>query len=752
MTSQLPGSLTTFIGRRRELTEIGRLLRATRLLTLVGAGGCGKTRLAIEAVGRQAARTGANALFIDLAPLARDEEVAEAAAHAVGVRQPPGQSPTQAIIRWAAARDLTLILDNCEHVIAGCARFATDVLAGTAAVRIVATSREPLDVIGELTWRVPSLTLPMPTDDVGGALRTEAITLFIDRARLRNRDFRLETGNLQAVVTICRELDGIPLAIELAAARLRDLTPAQIADRLDECLSLLVQGGRVSVSRQRTLRGAVDWSYALLSADERRLFRRLAVFNGGFSDAGVLAVAAIPERDALDLLSALVEKSLVQADAHPTVRYALLETLRQYGMERLRESGEMDLTEQLRADHVLELAEGARAGARTAQQADGLLRVDRERDNVRGALDWLTTHDPTKARRLTVAVAEMWGIRGRAAEARRWLVSALEGSPGATAERFTILWHVAWLANRQQDYEAARAAAREAAVIAAERADAEAEGNASQQLGLIARNQGDFVEAHRAFEVAVTMLRSAGRSAAVALGLRGHARGYLGDVDGALDDLRESLLLLDGPDASPRNRGYSLVWSADLAIKRGDDRVAADYIEDAIHIFRTQDDLWVLGLLLDAAAHLAISRGVPDRALRLAGAAESLRESIGGGPPPVFAMNDRGWIAPARVAVGRRAPALWAEGRRLTVAGAIDLAIAAQTRDGRPSPLSPREREVAVLVSEGLTSRQIGERLFISERTAANHVEHIRLKLDVRSRAQIARWVAQEGDSPPIVI
>lgn len=742
----LPIPITNFIGRSHELEQVRRALGSARLVTLVGAGGCGKTRLAIEASRLVASRADVPVAFVDLGPITTGAGVAPAVAFALGVRPEANEPFVEAICRWLGDRELLVVLDNCEHVIEVAARLAAQLLGSAGALRILATSREPLDLAGELTYRVPSLSLPdaAMTRLTARLAGSEALRLFVDRARLAVRDFAVTEASVDTVIDICQRLDGMPLAIELAAARLRHLDLEQIQIRLGEALELLVRGERVAVSRQRTLRSTMKWSYDLLSAEEQALFRRLAVFVGGFSLEAAAVIGGRDEHDTLALVSELVDKSLIFKAGSEVGRYGLLQTLRQFGLEQLVAAGESAATLGRRAAFFQAFAARASVAASTPDQPMWLAQLELDYDNLRATLSWLAERDAVAARRLIVLLGEQWGIHGHLSEARTWADTLLAAAP-ADHDRVALLGIAAWLANRQQDHDHAAAMAFESTMLARELGDAELEANGLMQQGLVARNRGDFSAARDLLDASYTRWQAIGRPGATALALRGHVRGYLGDIPGGLADITEALGRLGRAIVPPRSRGYALTWAADLALKQGDLGRATTLFEDALRIFRAQGDPWVVALLLDGFAHLAVAHGNPTRALRLAAAAAALREAIGGGPPEVFTMNERSWVTVARSTVGRQAAVIEREARTWSLLEAADHALAIESTDASTDPLSRREREVAVLVAEGLTSREIAERLFISARTAENHIGHIRVKLDIRSRAQIARWVVDQG-------
>jgi predicted ATPase/DNA-binding SARP family transcriptional activator/tetratricopeptide (TPR) repeat protein len=474
-TGYLPTSLTSFVGRDRELVDIERLIDRARLLTLTGAGGSGKTRLALEAARRVRSSYADGVWFVDLASVGESVLVADAVAEALGLQSGAAPNRGHALVDQLRHRRLLVVLDNCEHLLSACAHLVTAVLAGCPGVDVLATSREPLHTQGEFTYRVPSLALPSPmrsdAGDLGELGHTASVRLFVERAAQVRPGFGLDAGNAQAVIDLCRRLDGMPLALELAAARISVLEPAEILHRLGDALSVLGDGP-VGVTRHETLRATLAWSHDLLTEAEQILLRRLAVFAGGFTLEAVEAVCGDPPLDRtrlLDVLSKLVDKSLVVPErVAAATRYRQLETVRQFGGEKLDLAGE---TAQLSAAHCVYFL--GFAVAHNPERVMGVVieqprLVDSEHDNLRAALRWACAHDPDTALRLVASLWRFWFIRGHAVEGARWAERALAVSPGPSRPRAAALIGLTGLDSRQGRSDRHRSLGAEAVAIVEE--------------------------------------------------------------------------------------------------------------------------------------------------------------------------------------------------------------------------------------------------------------------------------------------
>ncbi len=509
----LPAQLTSFIGREQEIAELKELLATTRLVTLTGAGGSGKTRLAVQVAGDLVPEYLDGVWLVELAALSDANLVAALAAQVVGVKEEPARPLVETLTDALRTKRLLLVLDNCEHLLAACARLAELLVKACPRLTVLATSREPLGIVGETAWGVPTLSVPA-TARAGPAeaLASEAVRLFIERARSANRSFTLGDDGAAAIVEICRRLDGIPLAIELAAVRVRLLTPEQIAARLDDRFALLTARSPTALPRHRTLRALIDWSYELLSEQERLLLRRLTVFAGGFSLEAAECVCGdgLEEQTVLDLLARLVDKSLVVADQHAETRYRLLETVREFARERLDAADQDAPLARRHADYYLAFAEDACADAERRGDARGWLRLAQaEHDNLRAALDfYAASADTTNEIRLASVLGDFWVLRGYYAEGRRRLESVLARRSNGDTLRATALHCLHRIVLSQHDLEAANAVGRERLALTSQLGDRS--GIAWTLVGLAnaASAAGDIDAARRMLGEAESLFRA----------------------------------------------------------------------------------------------------------------------------------------------------------------------------------------------------------------------------------------------------
>jgi predicted ATPase/DNA-binding CsgD family transcriptional regulator len=635
-------------------------------------------------------------------------------------------------------------------------------------LRILATSRESLGVGGGVVCQIPLLSLPATTGGepdgwvaAESLIRYEAVQLFIDRARLRLPDFGLTQENSGAVARVCRKLDGIPLAIELATARLGALTVEQVAQRLEVSLDVLKGASVAADPRHQTLRATLDWSYELLSQPERKLYGRLSVFTGGFSLEAAEAVGAtddIEQHEVLESLLSLVDKSLVVAEAanEGRMRYRMLEPVRQYGLERLEMSGEVQEVRRRHAGYFLALAEEAEPRLRGPEQAAWFERLDAENDNLRGALSWLLEQgEGVLALRLSGALGEFWHVRGHLEEGRRWLEATLARGDDAPA-RIKALLHAGWIAWEQLDYERSEALGEEALALAREQGDSAATARALYIQGAPTLYQLDFDRAAALFEEAARLQRGVGDVAGLArtiqaLGLTATARH---DFMRAVE-LHEECLALAREAGDQIGIIVALGMGAFAYLGQGDHRRAMNLFREGLELSRSLGTKHGIAFHLHAAAALASTQGQPVRSARLWGAGESLMQAIGTGLGPVERYHYGPYVDAARALVGEAAwEEAFAQGMAMSVEEAVEYALSEEVAPTAPEsppaggatddPLTRREQEVAALVARGFSNRHIAQELHLSERTIENHIANIMRKLGGGSRTKIASWATQQ--------
>jgi len=755
----LPAALTSFVGRQEEIAELERLLGRSRLVTLTGAGGSGKTRLALEAAGRLIDRYPDGVWLVELASLSDPALVPQTVADILEVTEQPDQSLLQTLVDTLQSKRLLLLLDNCEHLIGACASLVSTLLRSCPRLHILATSRESLRVEGEVTGLVPPLSLPAVDRlrSVDQLLGCDSIRLLVERAQYRQPSFLLTESNAPSVVEVCRKLEGIPLAIELAAARVGVLSVEQIAARLDDALGLLTGGSRTALSRQQTLRGTLDWSYLLLSEPERALFNRLSIFAGGWTLEAAEVIGG-DAGDVLDLLSRLVDRSLVVAEAADgEVRYRFLEPVRQYAYERLTKSGEAEEIHRRHAELFLHLAEQAGPQLQGPQQQTWLERLETEHDNLRAALQW---HSPEQGNgemglRLAGKLWPFWCARGYLREAERWLGAMLaRADDAASADRAEALQGAALVAYWRREYD--RAAAYGEQGLELYRAVRNLQGAAAclNTLGLVAMERAELQQAIELHQEALDLSREVGDRYGMAesLGNLGTVTNELGDLNRALTVNEECLTLF-------REIGDPLMIAAATANvgatvrELGECVRALECFGEALRINQELGDERQAAFCLEGIALTLYRQEKTQPAVQLLGAAEALREACG---VPLEAHLTK-WYEPYRgalkAALGDEAfGARWLEGHAMPPARAVEYALRAA---GEPSLgdaassvlmdiLTRREREIAELVAQGLTNRQIAAQLVVAERTVDTHVGKILRKLALTSRTQVAALVAQQ--------
>jgi predicted ATPase/DNA-binding CsgD family transcriptional regulator len=854
LSGNLPAEPNSFIGRERDLAELARLLGEVRALTLSGPGGIGKTRLAIRlarhviaagtgtvpdsgseaAEGTWAAGDLDEAWLVELADWRG--QTAQHVAATIGVREEPGVPLAQTLAEALRSRHMLLILDTCEHQVGDCATLVQFLLARCPGLRIVATSREPLRVRGETVWRVPPLDLPPQGADGAELAAHEAVRLFAARAAGARPGFTLTEDNRAAVARLCRTLDGIPLGIELSAARVRALSVEQIADRLRDRFQLLDSGDRTAPPRQQTLRATVDWSYELLDEPEQKLLRRLAVFSGWNLDMAeqvcsdpVSCAGGIPADAVLGLLISLIDKSLVVLDGEAAgdARYRLLDTIREYAAERLAAAGEQLALALRHRDCILALVEDtARTMFNRGEPPWPVRRATFRRGiaeygNFRIALATSLAHGHVEeGLRLCTGLRNMWVPHGDAREAATWFdrFLALGTSEVSPRVRGRALACRAEIAFDLQEYDTLLHSAQESLELSRAHDDDFAVPAALRVLGQAAARAGRLADADTYVDEAIAAAQASGNDWETGITLAAKAavaarQGKLKSAQRACEAALE--VLSDNNHWGVATVKYGM---GTLARARGDDKMAMRYFEDAMEILRELDAWpeiarcqagigWIamasghldlaheslaeglrlnqmcgqrLGIArgLEAFAALAVARQQPERAATLAGAACQLRESLGrttGVGPKIEQMLD---FARDRLTASAAA-ALFAAGREMTVEDAARYALGSSpspsaraslaaeapgeagwddqallnAADGprheagaahrTPSPLTPREHEIVLLIMQGLSNKEIADELVISPATAARHVANILAKLGFTSRTQVASWATR---------
>ena len=626
--NNLPVQLSSFIGRERDIEFVSALLRSNRIVTLLGTGGCGKTLLSLQ-LGAAAMDGFADGIwFVELAPIDDPDLVPQAVATAMGLREQPGKAMLETLEAALLKRTALIVLDNCEHVVAAAARLASSLLSKCPNLSMLATTREQLGVPGEVTFTVPSLSIPgdRPTGESSALAGFEAVELFVDRAVKARPGFVLASDNAAAVIEICRRLDGIPLALELAAARTRVLSPQQICDGLADRFRLLTTGARTLMPRQQTLRASVDWSYALLSEVERAALRRMSIFAGSFDlDAAeeVVGDTTIAAPDVLDLLGSLVDKSLVLTDEHgASVRYRMLETIRHYGAERLDESGErLDVARRHR-DHYRTLVSRAAAEAEGPDQAAWSLRVRLELDNVRAALQSALDNDDGAALiELTCGAGNTWTIVGRSSEHRRWLTDAIARAPEASPFRASALYQLGITDMFAGDIAAAVRRLGESIPLYQSLGDETGALWARSELAWCVAFEDGIAAARPLYEAGIVLAQAAGAAGARFSMEYGLAQ-YLGWA-GHLDEARVRFSEMLARPAPVEHFGeWARVGLAMCVTMLGEVAEAGPLVDAAIRYGRDADDMMVFVPATSALGALRIWSG------NVAGARPSLEESL----------------------------------------------------------------------------------------------------------------------------
>lgn len=813
--NRLPTPLSSFIGREHEIAEVGQLLLENRLVTLTGPGGAGKTRLALEVANKHLREFEDGVWLTELASLADGSLVPQEVASTLGVHEQQKQVLAEDLVNYLRNKQILLVLDNCEHLVDACAKLTENLLQNCPDLWILATSREGLNIQSEITWTVPPLSLPAlrPWREPASQLQTipdylqsEAIQLFVTRARTVTADFTLTDENGRWVAEICRQLDGIPLAIELAAARVRALSAQQIAERLNDRFHLLTSSSRTAPARQQTLAAALDWSYALLEEIDRRILQRLSIFAGGATLEAAEAVCGCKEIDPykiLDGLARLVDKSLVVVERQKSgeTRYRLLETIRQYAGEKLSESGETEDTRDRHLNHFIQWAENAELHLNGGDQLPWLAQYEAEHDNLRAALEW-SRSDPTKAEanlRLAAACGRFWRLHGYLSEGRARLATALTLTKNErTIHRARALSFAANLAYLRSEYPDMHPMAEEALSIWREIGQEGKLGVAFtlDLLGELAIQEGDFTSALEYFQEAIGIYKEQKDKRGISdiLMQFGWAAMRTGDYAGAKRYLEE-FLALAREMGDKESLTYALSGLGEVALRQGQFQSAGSLLDQGLELSRARGDKWGSGTLLGSLGWLALLQSqfkkmrenlkeslsirleVGDRggiawcleklgeasklegefqkAINILGCAAALRSPIGSVIDPADQPNYERILNELRTTLGTEAfDAAWSEGKVMQLEDVIDLALSepetiikGSTKDEKEKygGLTTREREAAALIAEGKSNREIAEAMVVGVRTVETYVTRILGKLNFDSRVQIATWAVEKG-------
>ncbi|HYB49440.1 MAG TPA: tetratricopeptide repeat protein [Streptosporangiaceae bacterium] len=750
----LPRQLTSFVGRERELRELRELLDRGRLLTLTGPGGSGKTRLGLELAAGVRDGFPDGVYFVALAPVGRPDLVLSSIAQGIGLRDVGDRPLPERLCSHLETARVLILLDNFEHLIAAAPAVA-QILQATAALRFVVTSRAPLHVRGEQEYEVPPLQVPDPRWATPAAVAgCESVRLFTERARAVRPGFVLDESNAGVIAEIARRLDGLPLAVELAAARVKLLPPASLLARLEHSLPVLVGGARDLPERQQTLRATIAWSYGLLGSGARRLLAACSVFRGGISleDAESVCAAAIDlGLEVLDGLEELVDQSLLRrVEATGGPRFGMLFMVREYAAERLAEMPERARVEQGHAATFLALAEVAARRLRGPDELAWLDRLEAEHQNIRAALDWSSRHQRCEALRLGAAMSRFWAVRGHFTEGRQRLGALLDACQDATSTRVEALNGAAFLAIDQGDHADARDLAGQSIRLGRELGYRRGEATAHVYLGRSLIASGRPAEAGPSVERALQLLDGLDDPPGVAAALlyAGLAAHFTGRFEEACARFVRSLELC-GATGFPSVAARSLQQLGKSRLELGDIRGARSALGESLPIALELGDHWVVAVVMEGFAGVAARTGQPRQAMRLAGVVRGLCEAGQFSMPVPVDQEMERWLAPAKSQLGSAAAQIMAEGQRMSLSEAVAYALADEPeeawRSGSRGTLTRREQEVAALVTQGLTNRDIAGRLCLSVRTVDTHVDHILTKLGFSTRTQLTAWAHESG-------
>ncbi|WP_326636952.1 LuxR C-terminal-related transcriptional regulator [Streptosporangium sp. NBC_01755] len=755
------------------MAEVRRLLSKARVVTLTGPGGVGKTRLALRVAADVQRAFPDGVWLVELAGLKDPELLGASVNEALAIRDTSRRPLMEVLVDHLRDKRALLILDNCEHLLRGCAVLAEILVRSAPSLRILTTSRQALGIAAEQTLAVPTLPLPPPVPDsdrprlpAEPATQSEAVRLFAERAAAVIPDFTVTDANRSAVEQICRRLDGIPLAIELATARLRALSPEELLARLDDRFRLLTGGSPATLPRQQTLRALIDWSYALCTEKEQLLWARVSVFADGLDLEAAEAVcsgAGIDREEAIDLVIGLVDKSILIKEnppATPSVtRYRLLETIRQYGRERLAALGQETRLRRLHRDHYRRLSAKAYAQRFGPSQVAWFGRLDLEHANLRTALEYCFTDPEETSAALGMATDLLyhWITSHYLSEGRHWLDRSLLAVTGPDEIRGRALWSNSWLAIIQADVVSATAMLEEARALGNLPGHEPVLAYVTLYSGMIAMFRGDVEAAIELYREAAARHLADDDPTGLALTLIRLclAHSFLGDWASSISAGEECLTLCDAHGES-WHRAYAMMALGVGVWAQGDARRATELEKESLRFNRSLDDLLGVGVNLEVLAWITAAEGNHRRAAVLLGILETIWQAVGApmsGFGHLMYYHDE-CEARTREALGKTAfDAAARRGAKLPGEEALAFALDEGTRSGgppdraapSPSPLTRRETEIAQLVAQGLSNKEIATSLTIAQRTAEGHIEHIMTKLGFHSRAQIAVWIGERN-------
>ncbi|WP_068057506.1 protein kinase domain-containing protein [Nocardia xishanensis] len=756
--SRPPVELTSFVGRRTELTEATNALSTSRLVTLTGIGGVGKTRLAVRIATTVEGAYADGVAFVELGEVQDESLLPSIVAAALGLQDRSVRPLPEVLAEFLADRESLLVLDNCEQMVAGVAKLAESLLRACAGLRILTTSREPIGLDGEVVLPVHPLAVPDPDRLPRSPTRNDAMRLFAERAAAAVAGFELTEDNKVTIARICRKLDGLPLPIELATAWLRAMSPEQILQRLTDRFALLTRGKRGAPARQQTLRMCIDWSYDLCTPTEQRVWAQLSVFAGSFDLEAAQLVCAedIAAETLWDTIAFLVDKSILVREE--SARFSMLDTVRDYGQEKVRQSGEYLEVCRRHRDWYERLAFDANAGSVGPRALECFSRLRRERPNLRQALEFCVADDPEAGIRLAVALSNSWFFQGLLSEGRRWFDRLLARHTGAvTVEQAAAIYVASLMAAVQGDLPAVARLVREGQALVEQSTDALARAHIDFAAGILALYSGDPSAARPYFEEAIRLYEERGEvpfqvDAVMFLGLTHEFRD---NTDKAIEYYEHALALTE-EHGGTIFQSYVL-WSLAVALwRKGDPERATRLLVEALQLSRTLKDRANVSICLQTLAWIAAEGQDAERAVVLTAAAERIGQLVGTMPVMFsdLSVHQEEYERRTRQALSRQTySAAQREGAALSFDAAIAYALGEHTAqaptDVAGRKLTKREREVAELIAEGLSNREIATRLVISPRTAQGHVEHLLTKLGFTSRAQIAAWIAASQDKIP---